>query len=260
MLNGLIGEKAGWMRTIDPLTGKERFERPGGIEVPFAPGMQPSSTNPLSQVQPAAPAAPAKPLAPSSTSGVLSASTIPFDPGADLSMPVGEEFGGAVPKSDVATELAKQSQEHKQATLALAGANFMLGVLNSQSAYRAAQGQAQLNILQARNQASDALYRGRQARLDAESEGYNVGQQALLNAAAQGQDVSGAAVGRIQGSHEVMGIMNGMREEINSMREALGFELEEISYDYQVGQAKIARDSALIGSALQFGAQAYGAR
>lgn len=138
----------------------------------------------------------------------------------------------------------------------LAGAKFMLEVVNAQSQYQTIKGQASLNIMQARNSAADALNRGRQAQSDAQSEGYQAGQESLLSAAAQGQDVNGAGAGKIQASYEAMGIYNGMREEINSMREALGLELEEINYDYQVGQADIQRTNSMIGSALSFGATA----
>jgi hypothetical protein len=142
----------------------------------------------------------------------------------------------------------------------LAGAQFSLDLLNANSAYNTAKGQASLNIIQSRNQAADAIFRGRQAQLDAQSEGYQAGQSALLSAAAQGQDIQGAGVEKIQGSLEAIGIMNGMREEINSMREALGFKLEEVNYDYQVAQAGQAKKNAIIGSALNFGASAYANR
>lgn len=138
----------------------------------------------------------------------------------------------------------------------LAGAKFMLEVVNAQSAYQTLKGQASLNIMQARNSAADALNRGRQAQMDAQSEGYNAGQESLLAAAAQGQDVNGAGADKVRGSYEAMGVMNGMKEEINSMREALGFELEEVNYDYQVAQAGIQRTNSMIGSALGFASSA----
>lgn len=151
----------------------------------------------------------------------------------------------------------KQAAEYKGAMRALAGTELLVDVLNASSAYATAEGQAGLNITMARNQASDARFRGHQAALDAQSEGYNAGQSALLAMAAQGQDVNGAAVGKIQGSYEAMGIYNGMREETNSMREALGFELEESNYKYQLNSARIARDTSYISSGLTFGAKMY---
>lgn len=138
------------------------------------------------------------------------------------------------------------------------GAKFFADVLNAQSAYFATTGQAQLNIIQSRNQAADALYRGRQAQMEAQSEGRQAGESALLAMAVQGQDVSGASVGKIQSSYEAMGVFNGMREEINSIREALGFQLEEVAYNYQIRNAEIARNSAILGSAIQAGAGLVG--
>jgi len=141
------------------------------------------------------------------------------------------------------------------AQLALAGASFFIDVMNANSSYNAVAGQAALNIIQTKNQAADAIFRGHQAQMGAQSEGRQAGQQALLLMAAQGQDLKSAGVEKIQGSLEAMGIMNGMQEEINSMREAMGFQLEEANYKYQVAQAGIAKNNAILGSALNFGAQ-----
>jgi hypothetical protein len=140
-----------------------------------------------------------------------------------------------------------------KAKMGLAGAKMLLEIGNAQNAYVTATGQAELNIMMARNQASDALSRGHQAALERQSEGYNMGQQALLSAAARGQEVGGAGVEKIQGSYEAMGVFNGMKEEINSMKEALNYKLEEVGYDYQKANAKIARDNAMIGAVLEGG-------
>jgi hypothetical protein len=159
-------------------------------------------------------------------------------------------------------EQTKQSEDQdlsaRQLEAFQSGAKFFADVLNAQSAYFATTGQAQLNIIQSRNQAADALYRGRQAQMEAQSEGRQAGESALLAMAVQGQDVSGASVGKIQSSYEAMGVFNGMREEINSIREALGFQLEEVAYNYQVRNAEIARNSAILGSAIQAGAGLVG--
>jgi hypothetical protein len=154
--------------------------------------------------------------------------------------------------------IKSEGLKDRQLNAIMAGARFFADVLNANSAYNAASGQAQLNILQARNQAADALYRGRQARIEAESEGRQAGESALLAMAIQGQDVSGSAVQKIQGSYEAMGVFNGMREEINAVREALGYELQEVAYDYQIRNAEIARNSAIIGSGLNFAASSVG--
>ena len=76
--------------------------------------------------------------------------------------------------------------------------------------------------------------------------------------ALQGQDVSGSAVQKIQGSYEAVGVFNGMREEINAVREALGYELQEVAYNYRVRNVEIARTSAIIGSAINAGASSIG--
>ena len=198
----------------------------------------------------------------SNTSGVISAKTLTNDSQVsnEMSMPVGEEFKTQTAASAIANQTkqsAQQYKDYKSGQLMLAGAQFGLDVFNANSAYSAAKGQAALNIIQSRNQAADSLFRGRQAQADAQSEGVQAGQSALLAMAAQGQDLQGAGVEKIQGSLEAMGIMNGMREEVNAMREALGFKLEEINYDYQLVQAGQARNNAIIGSALNLAASAY---
>jgi len=165
------------------------------------------------------------------------------------------EAGQIVKPKTTAETIEAQANKTRNLNLALAGVGFATDILNANSAYQTVKGQAQLNIIQSRNQAADSLFRGRQAQSDAQSGGYNAGQDALLAMAAQGQAVDGAGVQRIQGSFEAMGIMNGMREEVNSLREALGFELEQINYEYQVEQARVARNNAVIGSGLKFGTQ-----
>lgn len=204
-----------------------------------------------------------KPQAPTglkSTPGVQAETSNPnrFDPGADLSMPTGEEFDTKPTGVDkMALDQEKRYEAYNQGKLAIAGASFFVDVMNANSAYSTVKDQAQLNIIQARNQAADVLYRGRQARLDRQSEGFNAGEEATLAMAAQGQDVQGAAVNKIRGSYEAVGEMNGAREEANAIREALGYELEEVNYKNQVRNARINRDYAVIGSALNFGANAY---
>lgn len=146
-------------------------------------------------------------------------------------------------------DTSKWSNYHK----ALAGVEFFVDIMNARTAYSSTTGQARLNILQARNEAADAIYRGRLAQMDRQSEGLAAGNNAKLAMAAQGQDVSGAGVEKISGSFEAIGYENGAREMINAYREALGYELEEINYEYQIDQAGIARDNAILGSALNFG-------
>lgn len=160
------------------------------------------------------------------------------------------------PEDKIIDHMTEQNKQYRYSQVALAAAKMGVDIMNANSAYDAVKGTAVLNIMQSRNQANDAIYRGRQAQSDAELEGYNAGEDATLAMAAQGQDVQGAGVQKVKNSFEAMGIMNGMQEEINSIREALGFELEEINYKYQVKQAAHQRDTAIIGSALNFGTSA----
>jgi hypothetical protein len=154
--------------------------------------------------------------------------------------------------------LTRSGQQYKNEKLALAGAQFAISVLNANAAYRQAQGTAQFNIQMARNQAKDSLFRGRQAASQAQSQGRAMSDQAILALAAQGQDVSGAGVQRVAGSYEAVAEQNAMQLEINGIKEALGFELEEVNYNFQVANAKINRDMTVLSSALNLGAQAYG--
>jgi hypothetical protein len=185
-----------------------------------------------------------------------------FDPGKDLSMPTGDEFGVkqvATTAQAIGSQtnyLKQRDTNYAKAQMALEGVNFMLDVMNANNAYHAATGQAQFNIMMARNQAADALYRGRQAQGAAQSEGRMAGQDALLGMAAQGQDTGGAAAQKVQGSYDAMGVMAGMQHEINSIREALGHELEEVNYNWQMKQARVTRDNQIIGSGLKLGAKA----
>lgn len=141
--------------------------------------------------------------------------------------------------------------------LYLAAAKFGIDALNAQSAYNAVDSAAQLNILESRRLANDALERGRQRSLEAAVEGQQVGGDALLALAAQGQDVQGADAQKVQGSLEDIGLYNGLQEEINGVREALGYDLEEVMTNYQVDQARIDRNSTILSSGLNYGATAY---
>jgi hypothetical protein len=165
-----------------------------------------------------------------------------------------------------ATNIANQTQvlkdqqaQYRQEKLAAAGAKFGIDVLNTMNQYRNVSGVARFNIMQARNQMADAVYRGRQAGFQRQLEGQRAGEQSLLAMAAQGQSVSSESVQKIQRSYEAVGIENSMREEINGIREALGFQLEEISQEYQLEMAANQRDMSILSSALELGASAYGA-
>jgi hypothetical protein len=201
------------------------------------------------------------------TAGVIRPTeSLASTPIAQQTLGTGPSIGGSdkpviqqkLPKK-TADVIEQEGIKNRQLAAIQAGAQFFSDIFNANSAYNAATGEARLNIMQARNQAADALYRGRQARMDAESEGRQAGESALLAMAVQGQDVSGAAVQKIQSSYEATGVFNGMREEINSIREALGYELEEVAYNYQMRNAGIARQTAIIGSMINFGANSMGA-
>jgi hypothetical protein len=150
-------------------------------------------------------------------------------------------------------------QQNRREQLMAAGARFGIDMLNTFNQYRNVSGVAQFNIMQARNQAADAIYRGRQAGFQRQSEGIRAGEQSLLAMAAQGQSVSGESVQKIQRSYEAVGIENAMREEINGIREALGFQLEEIGQEYQLEMAAGQKDASVLSSVLQLSASAYGA-
>lgn len=161
--------------------------------------------------------------------------------------------GAAEVTADRATAavLEDQGAQYNRAQQMLAAGGFLIDVMNANNAYQNAVGEARINIMLARNSANDAISRGRQAALDRQLEGYQAGQDATLAMAAQGQDVTGAGVSKVQGSYEAMGYFNAAREEINSFREALGYELEIVSYEYQSEVAGYNRDVAIWGSALK---------
>jgi hypothetical protein len=108
----------------------------------------------------------------------------------------------------------------------------------------------QLNIQESRRLANDAIERSKQRSLEAIGEGQLAGEQAMLSLAAQGQKATGANVQNVVGSIQNIALYNGMQEEINGVREALGFELEEVMLNYQLDQAAVDRDSQILSSGL----------
>lgn len=185
---------------------------------------------------------------------VSKASRAPYDSQSGVITPATEQAQEVVPgetaDSATAAVLERQGADYANARKAIAAGNFLVDVMNAQNAYQNAGGQAALNIMMARNSASDAIYRGRQAALDRQSEGFKAGEDASLAMAAQGQDVQASATSKVRGSYEAMGYMNAAREEINAIREAMGYELEIVNYELQQDMALINRDVAVIGSAL----------
>lgn len=140
----------------------------------------------------------------------------------------------------------------------LAAASFALSVMNAQSAYSSVSGASKLNIMEARRLGADAIQRGQQRSLEATSEGMFAGEEALLSLAAQGQDIAGIGVENVQGSLEDIGRYNGLQEELNGIKEALGFDLEVAEIEFGIDQAEIQRDTTILSAGLNFGASALG--
>lgn len=149
------------------------------------------------------------------------------------------------------------ADKEAQSKTYLAAANFALTVMNAQSAYGAVSSAAQLNILEARRQGADSIERGGQRALEAQVEGQLAGEDALLALAAQGQDIQGANAQKVQGSLEDIGRYNALEEEINAIRESLGFDLEEVGINFQVDQAEIQRNSTILSAGLNLGASTF---
>lgn len=151
-------------------------------------------------------------------------------------------------------QLKQNADIAKGTQIALAGAELFINVMNANSQYNAIEGQAKMNIFLATQSASDAISRGAGRSLARKQEGKRAGEASLASLAAQGIDVSSAGAQRASASQEAVGIYNGMLEEINASREALGFEQQIVQFNFDIDQADIQRDSAIIGSVLDFGA------
>jgi len=153
-------------------------------------------------------------------------------------------------------QMRENSQQATNARMSAAGAGLFLDIMNANSKYEAVKGEAGLNIYLAQQSANDAIARGKTRANMRVSEGMQQGEQALVYLAAQGLDVNSVGADRIAASQEAMGLYNGMMEEINSHREAMGYELEEVQLNYMVRQAEVERDTAVLGGIINFGANA----
>lgn len=175
--------------------------------------------------------------------------------------PIGVEGEIKTPKepTTVLDQMKVENSQYQKSKLALAGAQFGLDIMNATTQYRNVEGATRFNILQSKNQAADAIYRGRQAGMAETSAAKSQAEDATLALAAQGQDVQGAGVSKIVNSYEAIGAQNAALAESNAMREALGYELDQVSQNYQLDIAKINRNQQYISSALNFGATAAGA-
>jgi hypothetical protein len=159
----------------------------------------------------------------------------------------------------VLDQMKVENAQYQKGKLALAGAQFGLDIMNATTQYRNVEGATRFNILQSKNQAADAIYRGRQAGMAETSAARSQAEDATLAMAAQGQDVQGAGVSKIVNSYEAIGAQNAALAESNAMREALGFELEQVSQNYQLDIAKINRNQQYISAGLNLAASSVGA-
>lgn len=132
-------------------------------------------------------------------------------------------------------------------------AKFGADILNANANYNETIATSRANIAIAQNNINDAIYRGREAQLARESEGIRAAGQASLGLAAQGIDVNGALGQQIAGSFEAVGALNGAKELINSYREALGYEIQQVNDEYAMEMAGINRDTQYFNAALNFG-------
>jgi len=157
---------------------------------------------------------------------------------------------------DMSTQGQANREQDAQRETLLAGARFFLDVQNANSAYAAYKGAAIMNIANVRLQGRDSLARGKSRALAAAQEGETMGDEALLAMAAQGQDVNAQATTSVEESYEIVGVYNALIEETNSIREALGYEMQEVAMDYELDQKRNERNSTIISSALNYGATA----
>jgi hypothetical protein len=153
-------------------------------------------------------------------------------------------------------QLKDNSESARNAKLAGAGAGLFLDILNANSKYDSIKGEAALNIYLANNSVNDAIARGKTRSLNQMSQGVQRGEQSLAYLAAQGLDISSVGARNVAASQEAMGLYNGMLEEINSHREAMGYELEIAQLNYATSMAKTDRDQAVLGAIINFGATA----
>jgi len=153
---------------------------------------------------------------------------------------------------------AKQKELDMQSEAMLDGASFMLDVYNANSAYKAYENANALQIQEARAAASDAIFRGKERAFQMTQQGNLLSEDVKVAMAAQGQDVSGPAVESIVDSYKTVAAYNAFKEETNGIREALGYQIQEVALDFELDQREIERDSKIISSALDFGTSTYG--
>lgn len=130
---------------------------------------------------------------------------------------------------------------------------YIAEVFNTQTKYEVLRTQNRLNWQIASDNAVEAIARGMQRGFMRRQQGRRRAEQAKIYLAAQGQDVHSAHVARAEMTFETAGTVNGMIEEMNGDREALGYQSKMISYEMQNKLAETQRDLSIIGSTVTMG-------
>lgn len=151
------------------------------------------------------------------------------------------------------TEQMDKLQNLKNTKAALSVADSVVDIFNAQNKYSAVSEANRINIFNSKMLANQAAAQGYQQGIYARSQGKQAADTALLSMAAQGQDVNAGATQKLEGSYEAVGIYNQMQEEINGMRQALGYEMKAIEYQRQTNAAEFQRNMTFLQSAGKIG-------
>ena len=137
------------------------------------------------------------------------------------------------------------------AALAMEG---LTDIVNARMRADRAAHQARINISIAQRRANTAITQSltRSARL--KRKGQHDAEKLKAYMAAQGQNVTGDFVQQAAAAHEMQGINEGMIEEINGIRNALGFKEQIIVQEMTAASAKIQRDLDTIMGVQKIGA------
>lgn len=137
---------------------------------------------------------------------------------------------------------------------AMAGLDAVADIANAQNAYSAISEANKMNIFNSKMQAQQSIAGGFQQGIFARTQGIQAADTALMSMAAQGQDVTSAASQKLAASYEAISIYNQMQQEINGVRQALGYEMKAIEYQRETDAAKFQRDMTFLTSAGKLGA------
>ena len=157
------------------------------------------------------------------------------------------------------TALEDKMSQNQKAQAVAGGIKGFADIMNAQSAYAAADANAQLKIMMVDRAIGDAETRGKSEQLAARGQASQAADSAAISMAAQGQDVNSAGVGAIKGAFLAQGEYQALISEINTAREVMGLQTEQVNLEFQRKSAENQRDAAVIGSLLNMGASAYGA-